>query len=264
MLRPPPLTDLPADEHVPFELFPQVSSVESDRYCEGCGYNLHGQFVRREPRTEILLTRCPECGRFEPVIGVSSIGRIWMRRLAISLLGGWIAGVILLLIGLTVVQVGIDIAVLDELTHYQLSGSSYILVVRHQYDDAPQVVAGGAVGAFGLGFVSAGLLVVVMPHWRRIAQLGFVIGQALLSLTVAYGIWSFQAPDLAGWAAPILMLNVGLRFAGGLLGLYTGRGLARGLVRAVLPPRFRPPLSFLWTADELPPPRPPASTTSAA
>jgi len=44
------------------ELGPVIGHVQTDTFCEGCGYNLHTQAVVREARLGILICRCPECG----------------------------------------------------------------------------------------------------------------------------------------------------------------------------------------------------------
>ena len=53
---------------------PRLLHFEVDRFCEGCGYNLRGQVVRREPGTKILLARCPECGCFHPAADAGTVG----------------------------------------------------------------------------------------------------------------------------------------------------------------------------------------------
>ena len=39
-----------------------IASVELDRFCVGCGYNLRTLAVFADPRTEIPIVRCTECG----------------------------------------------------------------------------------------------------------------------------------------------------------------------------------------------------------
>jgi len=36
--------------------------IRADRACIGCGFNLYGQTVTKEPHYGIVITRCPECG----------------------------------------------------------------------------------------------------------------------------------------------------------------------------------------------------------
>lgn len=251
--------------HLPFELFPEVSSVETDRFCDSCGYNLHGQTVRRDPRLEILLSRCPECGRFQAVADGVSIGRKWLRRLTVGLLLVWVAGAVMGFIALTAGQVGVNLALFDELTRTHstvvqpaTSGTAltyqFQTVVKSDYDDYELLMATTGVASFGLALLVGALAVVVTHHWRRRAHYALVIGQALFVAVLVDSLWSLQAPDLAGWAIPYICLYAGLRLFGGALGVCSGRPLARGLVRMVLPPRLRPPLAFLWTCDGLVPP----------
>lgn len=76
-----------------FEDWPEISRVETDRFCFRCGYNLHQQSVRRDPRTEVLVSRCPECGTFHHLVS-------WSMRYLAGSAGCYVAGGLLaMLIG---------------------------------------------------------------------------------------------------------------------------------------------------------------------
>jgi hypothetical protein len=72
-----------------FELIEQVGTVEMDRYCSGCGYNLRQQAIRRETATQLLLCKCPECGLFEPANTLTTATRGWFRTLIVIVWGIW-------------------------------------------------------------------------------------------------------------------------------------------------------------------------------
>jgi hypothetical protein len=68
--------------------------LETDHFCEACGYNLHGQIVTRDPRLGILICRCPECGRHHAAGTGTSAARIWLKRLGTFLLVAWVLFVV--------------------------------------------------------------------------------------------------------------------------------------------------------------------------
>ncbi len=82
----PPDTDSP----LVFGSLPLVAEIETDRFCDECGYNLRTQAVRRDTQTGLLLARCPECGRYHAANQETSASRPWLRRLATMLLSWWV------------------------------------------------------------------------------------------------------------------------------------------------------------------------------
>ena len=102
-----------------FATQPIVATIEVDRFCEKCGYNLRTQPVRRDPRTEILLCRCPECGRFEYARDGSTAGRVWLNRLGTWMTFGWMALLILAVLALGGAHLGLISGTVDELTRYR-------------------------------------------------------------------------------------------------------------------------------------------------
>ncbi|MDY7108184.1 MAG: hypothetical protein SYC29_06060 [Planctomycetota bacterium] len=57
----------------------RVSTVNADRLCTTCSYNLTGQMVLREPHYGLLIVRCPECGTVAGVQEYPLLGR-WANR----------------------------------------------------------------------------------------------------------------------------------------------------------------------------------------
>lgn len=83
----------PADEQPamqPFEQARQVGTVELDRYCAACGYNLRQQAIRRDAATKLLLCKCPECGAFEPANTLTTATRSWFRFIVVLVWLLWI------------------------------------------------------------------------------------------------------------------------------------------------------------------------------
>ena len=102
-----------------FDRQPIIARIETDRFCDCCGYNLRTQHVRRDPGTQLLLCRCPECGQLHPVRDQVTAGRVWLNRLGTLALFLWMLVVLPLGFGLGAAQVGISIIPLEELTNHQ-------------------------------------------------------------------------------------------------------------------------------------------------
>ena len=77
-----------------------ASLVETDAFCD-CGYNLHGQPVWRDEELQILLCRCPECGRHAAAGRFTGIHAAWLHRLSFALIVSWVGFLLGLFIFLT-------------------------------------------------------------------------------------------------------------------------------------------------------------------
>lgn len=76
-----------------------VGVIEMDAFCEGCGFNLCKQAVWRDERLGLLVCRCPECGKHQSGQGRSTVGTVWLSRLATAALVGWVVGILLFVLG---------------------------------------------------------------------------------------------------------------------------------------------------------------------
>lgn len=263
---------------------PPVATIETDRFCDGCGYNLRTQPVRRDERTHILIVRCPECGRFAAAADAVTAARPWLHRLATLLLFGWVLFVLWIATLLCVAQGAITFLTLEERTTWEVAsttsapptvitlpfnpatttaattitlpppGTTYRLVMSPPDEDDAYVIALAMAISLLLGFVTATLMVVAMHHWRRWVYVVPVLLIPAVVATIVSTDWNTSAPDLAAWGRPIILMHAACHLAGGLLGVLLGRPFARMLVCVLLPPRVRPALSFLWLADHKPPP----------
>jgi len=272
-----PATDTDHDERTDAPSL--VGRVETDRFCVGCGYNLHTQGVWRDPATQLLVCRCPECGRFDAVGGTVTAGQLWLHRIGLPLLFVWIIIVIGLPVGLLFGHGALVVETLEELTRYQpastapapttqmtlpsgqvIAYQANVPWTRQPRGDFPYrrlVIATLLVVAGQLGFCLVAWVAVVAHHWRR---WGYWILASLPPLGVGglvWYIWAHDFPLLRDWATPYV---VGLTLAnvvGGALGVYLGRPAMRLVLRLTLPPRIRQTLAFLWIADGKPPPHVP-------
>lgn len=235
-----------------FETWPEISRIEIDRFCHNCGYNLHQQDVRCEPRTEVLMCRCPECGTFHPVAVPSASFSNWAQRFKGLLMLHWIA--VVLCLGFFVGMFhGVSIYfTLDEFTGYfDSQAGTYVMDFRMFYWEHPEMwalvcgISGGC--SFGLAFVGTTLAVVFMPHWRRAAHIAVILVWAIVpAIIVALGFWSeipksgpVLASDMLQWATTYILAYVGCYILGGALALWIGRRLVRLVIRIVVPPRWR-------------------------
>jgi len=276
------------DSLAEFDQQPITAMIETDRFCEKCGYNLRTQPTRREPRTEILLCRCPECGRFQPARDGATAGRVWLQRLGTLALLSWIIFLLALCFGLGMAQLGLTVGTLEELSYvdwnagpvtittqpvalgniqitrngvttvYPTSGqrSAYRRIVRkpQEYDNWFRALMHTL--SFLTGFLLLLLLTVALHHWRKWA---YLIPATLIPVLVAAGMyyaWKIEYPYLIDWALRKITSLGAVNLAGGLTGIVFGRPFARLTCSLLLPPRIRQVMAFLWLTDGKHPPKP--------
>ncbi len=236
-----------------YEACPILATVEVDRYCEGCGYNLYSLPVRRESRTGVLMTRCTECGRFNVANQAAAAFSPWLNRLAGLLLVGWILMVLWLLVLAGLAEGAIAHAVMDSRTRYD-SGSR-ARVVRPEVPPADrQYLILALATECTLGFLVVALLTVACHHWRRWVYAAVGLCHALIVGCIALLVLGDHSPQLLDWGVGQVGQMLGAAALGCGLGALWGRSVARVLVGAFLPPRPRQFMSFLWLADHLQPP----------
>lgn len=76
-----------------------VAVIESDTFCEKCGFNLHTQPVWKDERLDILICRCPECGGHQAAGQQTTVGYSWLSRLALAGALVWMVIFLALVIG---------------------------------------------------------------------------------------------------------------------------------------------------------------------
>jgi hypothetical protein len=222
-------------EHV-FENTPPTASVETDRYCDGCGYNLRLQPVRRDPRTKIPMARCPECGMFHAAGEGTTAGKLWLYRASRILLLLWVvvgwssAGLIVM------IQAGIS-----------YSAAEMIGLTFHERNVRMIILA--ATASLLLGLVAAMICRVAFVHWK---WWSFVLASLLWPTLAAFSVWFYMGLDTSPRHVNALICVIGLagvQTVGGLLGVVVGRPLARAMIVALVPPSARPVLDYLWKID---------------
>jgi hypothetical protein len=256
---------------------PAVGMVQTDTFCEGCGYNLHTQMVVRDERLGILICRCPECGRYSAVGQTTTAARAWLNRLATILLTGWVF-FLLLLFALCSLFLGMiaygHVGDMTEIRptfntwaatrparppnrYYQSRYYPFRYGVRQIPNDATDeqtrhLWAQGWLTFFAvlLGLITGVLFSSLVWHCQGRSRLwGFL--PPVAGCGVAGILW-FSNPMtelIRDWG----LLQIGLFFLVEMvavgIGLWIGRSFARGLVRILVPPRPRQHLAFLWITD---------------
>ncbi|MHC4990464.1 MAG: hypothetical protein ACYTGC_05735 [Planctomycetota bacterium] len=312
------MTVSPQSGDAPARESTRLSTLGGDRLCVGCGYNLIGQAIVREPHYGMLVARCPECGAMAS-LQEHPLPFRWSARYLAFGVAIWFAMIVLLFVISTAIIYGHAEGIAREgsmsyaqrLAEHQsrflqrlseegnLPPSEQWLVANPPQAfsvaaaswlnavDLDELLAqsGGwrsaadllafrqltkmAVWAFMIGvFWSVALL-----HLRRRALL--LVGFAMLGLAVAVALYTMFRGGLGGIVSlrlqgggftPMLVVaerQLGPRFYAWSLGLvvlplaaglWLGRPVTRGLIRAALPPRLRGPLAILWTSEGNDPP----------
>jgi len=260
------------DQQLSLENLPAVAYVETDRYCDGCGYNLRTQAVCRDPRINILLCRCPECGRFHAATDVVTAARPWLNRLSTLLLFIWIVIVTHGAVGIVVLEFASTAISVDELITRQRipvttapastvrrrsarANLIYMAPYRYKYSmrkmtrELKAFIGFVIGGSFALGFVGATFLMVIFYHWRKRYYFIVVLTVPVLIGISAYYIWKIDAHEIMESILPYILANTIAQLLGGLVGVLWGRPFVRLLLCIFLPPRLRQYLTFLWLVD---------------
>jgi len=268
--------------------------MTGDRICIHCAYNLIGQPIMREPHYNLLIVRCPECGKVTttqeyPVLGT------WAGRIGTVFAGLWMV-IIIALFGLTSLMIfGLafgttDLAVegyrdvlSDQHNQWQAANpgrATGMTAFESWYtsQDRAQLLAdaGGVFGSLNMEFLPALLATVLLvpivgAMWSVIfvaRRAGTLISFAIVVWLLALAFASISIIDVrttdplwayrAAWQeVGVFLLPVFITVALPclLLGLAFGRALARWMVKVMLPPRMWGRMAWLWTTCDLDPPR---------
>ena len=226
--------------------------IQTDTFCEGCGYNLFSQKVWIDERLGIPVTRCPECARHRAA--GHSDPALAHRSLA------FVTGIRVLV---TVASVGLDLGLLGStlfmwlMTHTNQALYApywrYMVVAWPTPQPDPvtlEILLGWALiqgWSFGATFV------ISMWHWKRRWHKLMALAPYSVALVTWLGWYPPNVRDAIALAASMVFF-VSFAVFGAWLAVYTARPIARATVRAVLAPRLRGPLVFLWHVDGKKPP----------
>ncbi|RMH29311.1 MAG: hypothetical protein D6693_02145 [Planctomycetota bacterium] len=287
----------------------RVSTIVGDRLCVGCGFNLTGQPIVKEPTYGLLIARCPECGVVAALQEYPLLGK-WANRWAslaaalwlLVLLGGAFGfGMMVFGLSMATVEVGSDHFADAIVLASPVSASSGASnagggfggninrwnsiielswwraqnpwAILEQAGGFRRRVASDVVG-FWMGLFIAGSVAgvagsVALLHARRRRAVVLALLPVAIAATVQTVVQSSLASEVAhsmtASASTLARVTLGpalfaladaAAYLGLAAGVVAGRSIVRGLARALLPPRMRSSLAFLWLADDKPPPTP--------
>lgn len=254
-----------------FEKLPALGEVDADRPCRVCRHNLRTQPIRRDPRTELLLCRCPQCGTFA-TIGESTAASApaptpsWTRFLARSLMYLWLLGVGIGGVAAAGSQAASSVLTLELLTTHAAvpanvarspgyRGPAFQYVLKRDYREYQFLTAVAVLFSLGL-MLGVGLVAsVVFYHWPRWLLAAFLLIEPMVIAAGVCLIWRMAAPELWSWGLRIIGLHTAAQIVAGVIGALLGRPMVHLLTALVVPAPVRPVLRHLWQGEPQPEPR---------
>jgi len=245
------------------ELGPIIGHVETDTFCEGCGFNLFTQSVVRDERLGVLICRCPECGKFSAAGRTNSAARVWLNRLGTVLLTVWVFFLLGLFSLCTLFLGMLSFGHMTEQTTMKPDahaantyGYSYHYVLRDPSRDEEEArqntmeaiildCTGGLLAA-----LTGGLFSVLLWHvkgWRRLpALLPPLLGSGFAAL-----IWIAEPAGrfIREWGLKQIVAYCLFEVIATAIGVLIGRPVARAVLKILTPPKVRQHLAFLWIVD---------------
>tara|TARA_A100001391_G_scaffold155233_1_gene113033 strand:- start:317 stop:1330 length:1014 start_codon:yes stop_codon:yes gene_type:complete len=116
--------------------------IRADRACVGCGFNLYGQTVSKDPHYGLAIARCPECGQVAALQSYPTMSR-WVNRFRALLASFWVIGLlgvffISTLITLQIVNGALQLGSEDLAEELGIYHETWSLVLAQQQADAAQ------------------------------------------------------------------------------------------------------------------------------
>lgn len=228
-----------------------VSRLDSDRFCDHCGFNMRTLAVVRDPGTQLLVIRCTECGRHHAAAHTPPVVSVLVRRVAPLLTLLWVAALLGLTAFLMLIQTVPQVVIHEHFKARQVSGA-------WEFTLPPQIVTRMTILSIvsgGIALAAVTLYTCACHHWRRWGYVLLAIAVALFPLALGYRAWMDDAPYLWPRAQPYVLTLTAASLTGALAGAFLGRVLVRFMATLLLPPRLRSTLAHLWLADGKNPPR---------
>lgn len=237
-----------------------VAYVESDRYCDSCGYNLITLPVFKDPRTSLFLIRCTECGAVHPAGLPTGKRPMWANRLGAPLLFLWMGAIAAFIFVTGLITTAMQGVAFEQLTE----GYGLKRVPQTDFPEFPYFVSLIWGVAFLMCLLQVTMLATVAHHWRRWGYIVAAFVLPTIPMLIAVQAWRFESPQLLYDFAPQVVLSQwGVAIFGGLIGALFGRKIVRMLASLLLPPKSRQMVAYLWTCDDLEPPKMPLKQSRA-
>jgi hypothetical protein len=225
-----------------FDALTISARVEVDRYCEGCGYNMHTQAVKIDPRTGVPICRCPECGRFHAAGDSSTIGRVWLHRAARVALLTWLVvawgSALAFVIAEAVVMLTWREMALRAIMGASLRTDEFIAQI------AIPITLSALIGLITSSFCAVGF-----AHWKWWSYVIAAFIWPVMAMLIVWLVMISSRGQLFYASFGYLSALIGAHLVGGLIGIVVGRPMARLMVMTLLPPSVWPILAYIWTVD---------------
>jgi hypothetical protein len=255
-----------------------VGTVQTDTFCEGCGYNLHAQPVVRDDRLGVLICGCPECGKYSAAGQTTTAARLWLNRIATTLLVSW---VFFLLVVFALGALFLGMLAYGQVAELTATENIQKTVKQLPGYAGPGYAAGGNVTYYESYYVIRPLTTDAEEAQRRLSA-QILIHATSLTLALLGGVFFAVFVWHAPWRLrPLALLPVlvGCGFAAAIwymdpmssrvrtwglghiartalldaialaIGVLIGRTFARAMLTLLVPPKARQHLAFLWTCD---------------
>ncbi|HEY8750969.1 MAG TPA: hypothetical protein VIM11_23495 [Tepidisphaeraceae bacterium] len=244
---------------------PVVGHIQTDAFCEDCGYNLNTQAVTKDDRLGILICRCPECGRFSAAGKSTSARQPWLTRFGIALLIVWI-GFLIWVFGMLALFQGmvayghafsaVQYPTVAPTTRGGFQPGAWHYVIREPAENDDEARRRTiqdimtTVGSLLLGIIAGGVVSVCMWHTRGLRRL---VAFVPMIVGVGFAMLGWMSDPMARYVRHVgnarFGWSVAFICAGTIAGLWLGRPFARAALVIIVPPKTRQHLAFLWTTD---------------
>lgn len=231
-----------------------LGTLETDRFCEECAFNMRSAPVFREPRTAVLMVRCTECGKLHGAATLTTASRLWLSRLASILMIGWVVVALGFLFLAGLAETGLHAVTLDEAIEWRRGGGAPVVIHPSEDADFRAMLYTVFPVSVGVGFLSVTLVGAAASHWKKWGYVALAVILPAIPAGIAWNVTRHDTPELLGQVSIYLWGHYAAQAVGGLMGAILGRPLVRLLVRVLVPPRLRSALAYLWLVDKLPPP----------
>jgi hypothetical protein len=255
-------------EPLDIEVGEPIGRLETDTFCPHCNYNLVSQAVLRDGRLQILVVRCPECGRFSAAADRATASRAWLNRAATFFSGMWVMFLALLLMLVTfflgLMAMGMVMAYVQFQMDPQPQRPLARPAMRYTYHYVPRTANDYLDAArdlrneylimisitFALAILAGAMVTVLLWHlrgWRR----WLALAMPLVGCGCSFLIFSLDPTydSIRAWGQPRIVATLGLELIGVIVGLRLGRPIARFALRMLAPPKLRQHFAFLWIVD---------------
>lgn len=188
-----------------------TSSLEGDRPCVTCGFNLIGQSIVREEHYGMLIARCPECGGVAPLMEYPGVSK-WTRRL----MGLMAALLALAMIGVTVGSGGAMFGVTIAGVGQASEDLAHQIEFKHAEEVRQSQPSANAASAGAPGALPAPHVIVTGHSRIADAPKEWVARQDLSGIHRAHGGWDAVVREYGVLLIPLALASV---VAGAFLGI---------------------------------------------